>query len=117
MVEIRQQSSQATTWQLESERLQFEISKLDEKMETRLAEFKVQLMVDFKKLLDDSIGKVVGSMNTAPTNQGATETGPSASNPTRATTNNMGPEVPVIDVNSPKEPYDNPHHTGIWHIS
>ncbi|GMI89836.1 hypothetical protein HRI_002652900 [Hibiscus trionum] len=81
-------------------------------METRLAEFKVQLMVDFKKLLDDSTGKVVGSLNTAPTNQGATGTGPSASNPTGTTANNTGPEVTVIDAEALKEPNDNQNYTG-----
>ncbi|GMI67460.1 hypothetical protein HRI_000415300 [Hibiscus trionum] len=112
MVETRQQSSQANTWQLESERLQSEISKHDKKMETRLAEFKVQLMVDFKKLLDDSIGKVVGSMNNTQAAQGATEAGPSAGNQTGTAATNPGPEVPVIDLETPKEVEDNQPHSG-----
>ncbi|GMI89935.1 hypothetical protein HRI_002662800 [Hibiscus trionum] len=117
MVETRQQTSQAATWQSESEHLQTEISKLDEKLETRLAEFKVQLMVDFKKLLDDSLGRVISTANTASTTPGTLGTGLTPSNPENidlsgAAVNNAGPEVTILDTEAPKEQHDDQGYTG-----
>ncbi|GMJ02985.1 hypothetical protein HRI_003967700 [Hibiscus trionum] len=116
MVETRQQSSQTSTWQLVSERLQSEILKLDDKLETKLVEFKVQLMVDFKKLLDDSIEKVLDSVSTTTASQGALGTGPGSSNqagtsPQGGNPNNTTLEVTILGAEPPKEQHGDQIYT------
>ncbi|GMI89777.1 hypothetical protein HRI_002647000 [Hibiscus trionum] len=76
-------------------------------------------MVDFKNLLDESIGKVVGSMNINSATQGATGSAPSSSNPVNtnpagATMDDTGPEVTILDTEDPKERNEDQIHTGNW---